>query len=530
MRVPISFALTYPERAATDVPQLDLAGGLTLEFEAPDLETFPLLALARAAGERGGTYPCAFNAANEVAVAAFLDGRLAVPRDRGDRRGGARARSTARPRATSTSSSRPTRPARRARRAEACRVGMSIFISILGLGFLILIHEAGHFFVARAVGMRPRKFYIGFPPALVKTTAERHRVRHRRDPARRLREDPGHAPPGAGRPRRPLRPSGRGGPVAPAPVDELRARLEESDYAGARDAVAQLAAQIDEARLSPVALKTARARPRRDRRRARRRTRTGARRPGSASPSSSPARPRTSLLAVVSSRCSFMGPAATARRRAARQHGRRRSSTRRSPAAGAVGACGRATGSSRSTARRSTPTRSAARSRARAGEPLTLTVERDGEPVDLGPVAPRRQTARTLGSSWRGRAGESACHACTGDRDEGDRQVARPARDRRRAGRDLEPGRHRPGLVRGGRAGRRRLPLGARADQPLARAPEPAAAAAARRRPHRVLARSRASAARRSRARSTSASRSSGSRSCCCCSSSASRTTSAAWS
>jgi 1-deoxy-D-xylulose-5-phosphate reductoisomerase len=76
MRVPISFALTYPDRAATPVAPLDLAGGLTLEFHAPDLETFPLLALAREAGERGGTYPCAFNAANEVAVAAFLDGRL----------------------------------------------------------------------------------------------------------------------------------------------------------------------------------------------------------------------------------------------------------------------------------------------------------------------------------------------------------------------------------------------------------------------------------------------------------------------
>src|SRR6266536_2199357 len=52
MRVPISFALTYPERAATPLPQLDLASGLTLEFQAPDLETFPLPALARAAGER----------------------------------------------------------------------------------------------------------------------------------------------------------------------------------------------------------------------------------------------------------------------------------------------------------------------------------------------------------------------------------------------------------------------------------------------------------------------------------------------
>ena len=47
---------------------------------------------------------------------------------------------------------------------------MSIFISIVGLGLLILVHEAGHFFVARAVGMNPRKFYIGFPPALAKTT------------------------------------------------------------------------------------------------------------------------------------------------------------------------------------------------------------------------------------------------------------------------------------------------------------------------------------------------------------------------
>jgi len=76
MRVPISFALTYPERAATSVPALDLSQRLSLEFEPPDLDAFPLLALAREAGERGGTYPCAFNAANEVAVAAFLERRL----------------------------------------------------------------------------------------------------------------------------------------------------------------------------------------------------------------------------------------------------------------------------------------------------------------------------------------------------------------------------------------------------------------------------------------------------------------------
>ena len=76
MRVPISFALSYPERRATSVPGLDFSAGLQLEFEPPDLDRFPLLALARVSGERGGTYPCAFNAANEVAVAAFLDGRI----------------------------------------------------------------------------------------------------------------------------------------------------------------------------------------------------------------------------------------------------------------------------------------------------------------------------------------------------------------------------------------------------------------------------------------------------------------------
>ena len=73
MRVPISYALTYPERAATSVPPLELT---TLEFEPPDTQTFRMLALAREAGERGGSYPCAYNAANEVAVQAFLERRI----------------------------------------------------------------------------------------------------------------------------------------------------------------------------------------------------------------------------------------------------------------------------------------------------------------------------------------------------------------------------------------------------------------------------------------------------------------------
>jgi 1-deoxy-D-xylulose-5-phosphate reductoisomerase len=76
MRVPISYALTYPEREETELPQVDFGPGLRLDFEPVDAETFPMLGLARRAGKKSGTYPCAFNAANEVAVEAFLDGRL----------------------------------------------------------------------------------------------------------------------------------------------------------------------------------------------------------------------------------------------------------------------------------------------------------------------------------------------------------------------------------------------------------------------------------------------------------------------
>ena len=76
MRVPISYALTYPERSATPVPALDLTAGLTLEFHAARSRDVPAARARPRAGERGGTYPCAFNAANEAAVAAFLDGRL----------------------------------------------------------------------------------------------------------------------------------------------------------------------------------------------------------------------------------------------------------------------------------------------------------------------------------------------------------------------------------------------------------------------------------------------------------------------
>ncbi len=76
MRVPIAYALHHPDRIELPVPRLDLAELGALTFEPPDLETFACLRLALEAGAAGGTGPCVLNAANEVAVHAFLAGRL----------------------------------------------------------------------------------------------------------------------------------------------------------------------------------------------------------------------------------------------------------------------------------------------------------------------------------------------------------------------------------------------------------------------------------------------------------------------
>ena len=76
MRTPIAHALGWPERIGSGVESLDLVAAARLDFEAPDLARFPALVLARAAAEAGGTAPAALNAANEVAVSAFLEGRL----------------------------------------------------------------------------------------------------------------------------------------------------------------------------------------------------------------------------------------------------------------------------------------------------------------------------------------------------------------------------------------------------------------------------------------------------------------------
>ena len=79
MRIPIAYALAWPERIETPAQRLDLARVGKLDFEAPDLERFPALRLAREALETGGAAPTVLNAANEVAVASFLAGAIRFP-------------------------------------------------------------------------------------------------------------------------------------------------------------------------------------------------------------------------------------------------------------------------------------------------------------------------------------------------------------------------------------------------------------------------------------------------------------------
>ena len=76
MRYPIQYALTWPQRLPNSMPATDLAKIGSLTFENPDTEKFPSLRLARQAGRAGGTMPAVFNAANEVAVARFVDGQI----------------------------------------------------------------------------------------------------------------------------------------------------------------------------------------------------------------------------------------------------------------------------------------------------------------------------------------------------------------------------------------------------------------------------------------------------------------------
>jgi 1-deoxy-D-xylulose-5-phosphate reductoisomerase len=76
MRIPIQYALTYPDRLPLDVPVMDFSSMAALTFEPPDMERFPCLQLAFQAQQQGNTYPAVLNAANEIAVESFLAGQI----------------------------------------------------------------------------------------------------------------------------------------------------------------------------------------------------------------------------------------------------------------------------------------------------------------------------------------------------------------------------------------------------------------------------------------------------------------------
>jgi 1-deoxy-D-xylulose-5-phosphate reductoisomerase len=80
MRMPIQYALTWPERSAAPVPKIDWSQARKWEFHAPDYEKFPLLGLAYESLRRGGSASCILNAADEVAVGAFLEGKIGFPK------------------------------------------------------------------------------------------------------------------------------------------------------------------------------------------------------------------------------------------------------------------------------------------------------------------------------------------------------------------------------------------------------------------------------------------------------------------
>ena len=134
---------------------------------------------------------------------------------------------------------------------------MNIFIAILGLAFLILLHEAGHFFVARAVGMNPRRFYLGFPPALVKVRRKGIEYGIGAIPLGGYVKIPGMHRPAPSDLDVQLGPALREEPSLFPKVARVKRALEADDHDAAREAVSQLEKGVEEAKLSAAAAKAA---------------------------------------------------------------------------------------------------------------------------------------------------------------------------------------------------------------------------------------------------------------------------------
>lgn len=134
---------------------------------------------------------------------------------------------------------------------------MNIFVSILGLALLILIHEAGHFFVARAVGMSPRKFYLGFPPAVAKVRRKGIEYGLGAIPLGGYVKIPGMHRPAASDLDVHLGRAVEEAPELVGPAERIKRALGEGDLTEARAHVPALEDAVEQADLSPVAAKGA---------------------------------------------------------------------------------------------------------------------------------------------------------------------------------------------------------------------------------------------------------------------------------
>ena len=134
---------------------------------------------------------------------------------------------------------------------------MSILISILGLALLILLHEAGHFFVARAVGMKPRRFYLGFPPALVKVTRKGIEYGVGAIPLGGYVKIPGMHRPAPSDVDVQLGPAIKEDPRVFPKAARVERALESGDLAAARDSLPELERAVAAAELTPAAARAA---------------------------------------------------------------------------------------------------------------------------------------------------------------------------------------------------------------------------------------------------------------------------------
>ena len=159
MRIPIQYALTYPERACGPAGPLSLAGYGTLSFGDVDTDRFPCLDLAYRAGRAGGTFPCAMSAADEEAVEAFLAGRIGFTGiayviedvlDGHEPLAGGTLAELVEAEADARAAARRAIAETRGERL----IVLWIFIAVIALAVIVLIHELGHFFAAKAVGVK----------------------------------------------------------------------------------------------------------------------------------------------------------------------------------------------------------------------------------------------------------------------------------------------------------------------------------------------------------------------------------------